>query len=76
MRCHSFSALKKTNKGWEQVWEANGDYYCTMKCPGIEMKIFGSRLVLDVPKSPVPDCRQSFQREEFTWNGKTFQPAD
>ncbi len=75
MRCCSFSALKKTSKGWEQVWEEYGDEYCMMRCPGIEMKILGSRLVLDAPKSSDADCKNMFYRKEFVWNGKTFRPA-
>ena len=75
MRCFSFSALKKTSKGWEQVWEESGDEYCMMKCPGIKMGIVGSRLVLDVPKSSDPDCKKMFHRKEFIWDGKTFRPA-
>jgi hypothetical protein len=75
MRCFSFSALKKSDNAWKQVWEDGGDEYCMMKCPGIEMNIFGSRLVLEVPKSSDPDCREMFQRKEFFWDGKTFRPA-
>lgn len=75
MRCFSFSALKKTSKGWEEVWEDNGEGYCMMKCPGIEMKIFNSRLALEVPKSSDPDCKQIFQRKVFIWDDKTFRPA-
>jgi len=75
MRCFSFSALKKTKSGWEQVWEDSAEEYCMMRCPGIEMKILGSRLLLEVPKSSDPNCKQMFERKEFIWNGKTFRPV-
>jgi hypothetical protein len=75
MRCFSFAVLKKSSKCWEEVWEDAGDGYCMMKCPGIDMRIFGSRLVLEVPKSTDPDCKDMFDRKEFLWDGKTFRPA-
>ena len=75
MRCFSFSALKNTSDGWKEVWEDNGEGYCMMKCPGVEMKILGSRLVLEGPKSSDPACKDIFQRKVFIWDGKTFRPA-
>ncbi len=75
MRCFRFSALEKTTKGWEKVWGDSGDEYCMIKCPGIVMRIFSSRLVLDTPKSSDPDCKQMFHKKEFIWDGKTFRPA-
>lgn len=75
MRCFSFDVIKKTSNGWERVWEDAGEGYCMMKCPGIEMRIFGSRLVLEVPKSTDADCRDMFDRKEFVWDGKTFRAA-
>ena len=74
MRCRSFTALKKTSKGWEEVWHEYGDEYC-MVCPEIKIKTLGSHLVLEVPKSTDPNCEQLFRRKEFIWDGKTFQPA-
>lgn len=75
MRCFSFSALRDTRDGWKEVWEDDSDGYCMMKCPGAEMKIFGSRLLLEVPKSSDPDCKDTFQRKVFIWDGTTFRPA-
>jgi len=75
MRCFSFSALRDTRDGWTKVWEDNGEGYCMMKCPGVEMKIFGPRLLLEVPKSSDPACKDTFQRKVFTWDGTTFRPA-
>jgi hypothetical protein len=75
MRCFSFSALRDTRDGWTKVWEDNGQGYCMMKCPGVEMKIFGPRLLLEVPKSPDPGCKDIFQRKVFIWDGTTFRPA-
>jgi hypothetical protein len=75
MRCRSLTALRKTSKGWERVWDEYGDEYC-MVCPAIRIKILGSHLVLEVPKSTAPACEQLWRRKEFIWNGKTFRPAD
>jgi hypothetical protein len=75
MRCFTFSALKDTSDGWREVWEDDREGYCMMKCPRIEMNIFGSRLVLEVPKSSGPDCKDIFAKKVFIWDGTTFQPA-
>lgn len=74
MRCFSFSALKKVGAGWEEVWTDAADEYCMMKCPGIEMKVFKSQLLLMTPRSSDPDCKQMFHRRGFFWDGKTFRP--
>jgi len=75
MRCRSFTALKKTGKRWEKVWDEYGDKYC-MVCPEIKVRILGSHVVLEVPKSTDPNCEQLFHKKEFIWDGKTFRPAD
>jgi len=75
MRCFSFSVLRKNRQGWEQVWEDYGEEFCMMKCPAIEMRISDSRLSLQVPKPPDPDCKQMFHQKEFIWDGQSFRPA-
>jgi TonB family protein len=75
MRCFTFSALKDTSDGWREIWEDDREGYCMMKCPRIEMNIFGPRLVLEVPKSSVPNCKDIFARKVFIWDGTTFRPA-
>jgi hypothetical protein len=75
MRCRSFTALMNTGKGWEKVWDEYGDMYCGI-CPELRIRILGSRLVLEVPKSTDANCEQLFHRKEFIWNGKMFRPAE
>jgi hypothetical protein len=76
MHCYNFKALKETTKGWEQVWEkasaSDSDDYCMLTCPGIRMRFVNPFLVLDLPPSPGPDCKDMFHREKYSWNGKTF----
>ena len=74
-RRFSFSALMKTTKGWEQVWEEGAESYCMMTCPPVVMKTLGPRLVLRAPNSSDPKCKDTFHKVELLWNGKTFQPS-
>jgi hypothetical protein len=73
LRCFSFSALKKTAKGWEQVWSEASDDFCVATCPPIEMKFVGSSLVLMSIKSADPQCSRLSRRTRYSWTGKTFE---
>ena len=75
MHCYIISALRKTPKGWEQVWTESGDDFCTMTCPPIRITIRGPRLFLDAPLSSNPDCNGHIYKRKYLWNGKTFAPV-
>lgn len=76
MRCYDFLALKKTAKGWEQIWSLGGDEYCTAPCPPVRMKTFGAYLTLESPIASDDKCQHvSWRKEQFLWNGKTFVPT-
>jgi hypothetical protein len=76
MHCYSFSALKKTSKGWEQVWEETGDDFCMVTCPPIRMRILASHLVLDLPKTSSANCKHIFDTKKYLWTGKTFKRVE
>jgi hypothetical protein len=72
--CYSVSALMKTLKGWEQIWSIGDENYCTVTCPPLRMRIRGSILTLAVPRSSDEKCAHiSWRKENYLWNGKTFE---
>jgi hypothetical protein len=75
--CYSVSALMKTLKGWERIWSIGGEQYCTVTCPPIRMKTRGSYLTLELPSPSDEKCTHiSWRKENYLWNGKTFEPKN
>jgi hypothetical protein len=82
--CFTIRALKKTPKGWEQIWGASSDPdtmdYCTLACPAIKMTVQGKNLTLEFPETSDPKEDQTFsckhvrwKKETYRWNGQTYQ---
>jgi len=84
--CFNIGALRKTAKGWEQIWSpsSNPDSmdYCTLACPAIRMRVYGKNLTLELPATSDPKEDQTFsckrvkwQTETYHWDGQTYQSA-
>ena len=73
LNCDSFAAFRKAGRGWESVWEQGGPDYCMGACPSIKVTVVSSNLVLRAPRSNNPDCKGMGIREEYRWDGTTFE---
>jgi len=84
--CFSISALRKTAKGWEEIWSppsgADSMDYCTLACPAIRIKAYGKNLTLELPETSDPkedqtfSCKQvKWKKEKYLWDGQTYKPA-
>jgi hypothetical protein len=73
MHCYSFKAFRKTERGWEEVWQQASEFYCMVACPPIRMTIIASSVILQAPATSDKRCTNIFSREQYRWNGKSFE---
>jgi hypothetical protein len=71
--CYSFAAFRRIDERWERVWDQGSPDYCMLSCLLIKMTVVGSTLVLRVPQSNNPQCKNIRFREEYRWDGKSFE---
>ena len=78
--CFDVKVLHSTGNDWSLVWRLPSTVsdICTQKCPSLTAALNGDVLTIKLPiaspkEDPIFSCKKyTWRKEQFRWNGKTF----